>query len=248
MDPSPQQIYVLDRKVCLWQPANGGFRTSLDSVCLAAACPAKAGDHILDAGCGVGGAGLCVLWRIKDASLTGVEWEQSYCDLAIQNAQLNACDERASFVCCDIRTYQTDQPKPLFDHIIINPPYLEAGCHTPSPDLLRAGALGHQKDDLSLEDWIKAAHHLVKSGGSFTMIYPASGTDRILRALGKKFGAIDIIPLWPRAGVPAKRVIIRAIKDRKTPSSLHYGLVLHEANGSYTQEAEAILRSGQALC
>lgn len=80
------------------------------------------------------------------------------------------------------------------------------------------------------------------------MIYPASGTDRILRALGKKFGAIDIIPLWPRAGVPAKRVIIRAIKDRKTPSSLHYGLVLHEANGSYTQAAEAILRSGQALC
>ena len=45
-------------------------------------------------------------------------------------------------------------------------------------------------------------------------------------------GEIEIIPLWPRAGVAAKRVILRAIRNRKTPTVIHPGLVLHEADGA----------------
>ena len=61
------------------------------------------------------------------------------------------------------------------------------------------------------------------------------------------FGAIEIIPLWSRAGIEAKRVIIRAIKDRKTPARIHAGLVLHELDGSYTEAADAVLRDGRIV-
>jgi len=240
------EIYVLDKKVRLLQPSEGGFRTSLDSVMLAAACPAQSGDQVLDAGCGVGGASFCLTWRCPDIRLTGVEREEPYIALARQNAVLNGVAERTEFICADIR-YFDPSPKPIFDQVIINPPYREAGDHTPSPDELRAVANGHQEDDLTLEEWIRAAHRLVKNGGGITMIYPASGVDRIIRAFGKMFGAIEIIPLWPREGEESKRVIIRALRDRKTPARIHAGLVLHHSDGAYTFQAEAVLRDGQSI-
>ena len=239
---SSEEIFVLDRKVRLLQPEEGGFRTSLDSVMLAAACPAQAGQRVLDAGCGVGGASFCLLWRVAAIKLTGIDWLETYIDLARRNLSLN--EKTAQFELADVRSYEPDA---LFDHVMINPPYLEAGHHIPSPDELRAQANGHQLRDLTLDDWIKAAHRLLKSHGSLTMIYPAYGMDKIVLALGKKFGAVELIPLWPRQGVEAKRVIVRAIKDRQTPARIQPGLVLHEAGGAYTPEAEKILRNGEAI-
>ena len=236
-----EEIYVLDRKVRLLQP-EGGFRTSLDSVMLASACPAIDGQSVLDLGCGVGGAGFCLLWRV-DVKLTGIDINAEYIELARQNAVLN---KPAEFHVSDIREFMSGE-KSAFDHVILNPPYFEAGAHTPSPDQGRAAANGHQDDDLSLADWIKAAHRVVKSKGSMTIIYPASGTDKIIQAMGKSFGAIEIIPLWPRVGQEARRVIIRAIKDRQTPSSILPGVVLHEKDGKYTPEADSILRNGNKI-
>jgi tRNA1(Val) A37 N6-methylase TrmN6 len=211
---------------------------------LAAACPAKSGQSVLDAGCGVGGASFCLLWRVPDLNLTGIDWEETYRELARRNLLLNEFSGNAQFIHADIRTYDPDA---TFDHVIMNPPYFEAGRHTPSPDAIRAQANGHQDDDLSLEDWIRAAHRLVRSNGSLTIIYPAHGTDKIILAMGKKFGAIEIIPLWPKQGVEAKRVIIRAIKDRQTPARILPGIVLHGPDGEYTDAADLILRDGHFI-
>lgn len=246
MTKSSVEIYVLDKQVRLLQPADGAFRTSLDSVMLAAACPAQKGDHVLDLGCGVGGASFCLTFRCPEIRLSGIEREQVYYDLAQQNAALNNVSDRTEFYCCDLRDFEVPQ-KPIYDQVMLNPPFREAGDHTPSPHELRAVAHGHQDDELTLEDWIRVAHALLKNGGGVTIIYPTSGTDRIIRALGKRFGAVEIIPLWPRVGVESKRVIIRAIKDRKTPARIYSGLVLHNSDGSYTDEAERVLRDGEGI-
>ncbi len=95
---------------------------------------------------------------------------------------------------------------------------------------------------MDLKDWISCAHRSLKSGGSFTIINRADATDKIIREMGRKFGAIEIIPLWPKEGIQAKRVIIRSIKDRKSPATLHAGITLHKDDGDYTAAAERILR------
>lgn len=229
----PVEIYVLDKRVKLLQPVDG-FRTSLDSVMLAAACPAKLGQSVLDLGCGVGGAGLCVLERVKGTCLTGVDIQFDHIEMARENAVMNKA--QAEFIVSDIMDFRSDE---RFDHVICNPPYMEEGAHTPSPKIKKATAHGH---DLLVKDWIDAGFEHLKSGGSYTMIHRADMTDKIIQGMGKRFGAIEIIPLWPRAGQNAKRVIVRSVKDRKTPATLHAGIVLHQEDGSYTDAADAILR------
>lgn len=246
-----EEIYVLGKRVRLLQP-EGGFRTSLDSVMLAAACPARAGERALDMGCGVGGAAFCLLRRVPGCRVTGVDIVPENVELARKNADLNEAEDRADFACTDIRAYEVGGPEDRFDHAICNPPYLESGTYTPSPDGLRAAALGHGAleeagEGMNLSEWIGAGFRLLKSGGSLTIIHRADAVDRIVQALGRRFGAVEVIPLWPRAGVAAKRVIVRAVKDRRSPALLHPGLVLHEKDGTYSAAANAILSDMQAL-
>ena len=235
-------ITVLNGALSLEQPENG-FRTSIDAVLLAAACPAKAGQSILDMGCGVGSAGLCVLHRINDTTLTGLDIQDSHVQIAMQNSKTNILSTRSVFINADVRSFEQTG----FDHVICNPPYENAGAHLHSPSEAKAKAIGHTDHDISLEVWMKCAFRCVKSGGSLTMIHKADQLQAIIQALGKSWGATEIIPLWPKAGKPAKRVIIRTIKHRKSPAIMHPGLILHNQDGSYTIGAEKILRASAAL-
>lgn len=245
--PEKDIIQVLNQRVSLQQIV-GGFRTSMDSVMLAAACPAKEGQSLLDLGCGVGSVGLCVLERVGNTTLLGVDIQADHIELAKKNAALNGVEGRAEFFTADIRTLEMEP----CDHVVCNPPYLEDGAHLQSPSPARARAMGHIERDIGIGDWITCAWRHIKGQGSLTMIHSAGQVDDILFALygtsgGKRFGGVEIIPLWPRAGVEAKRVIIRAWKHRKSPAILHAGLVMHEADGGYTRAAEAILRSVSSI-
>ena len=229
-------IHVLNKTLALKQPPEG-FRTSIDAVLLAAACPIKEGQALLDLGCGIGTAGLCAVRRVKNIKLTGIDIQADHIEIAKENAARNELE--ATFKNADIATYEAERA----DHIICNPPFLAPGTHTASPSEAKATAKGNT----NLADWIKSAHRNLKSKGSFTIIHRADHTDQIIREMGKKFGQIEIIPLWPKRGAPAKRVIIRALKDSKSPSILHPGLILHKENGDYTDEAENILRKASRL-
>lgn len=236
-----EPIYVLNKRLSLYQP-EAGFRSSIDAVLLAAACRAQSGETLLDLGCGVGTAGLCVLARVAAVKLTGIDIQEDHTQLAKKNAAENSfgC---VNFLKADVREFilRESSKNILFDHIICNPPYNDEKAYLPSPSQAKSLAMGHVEN--SLQDWIDCANRNLKSGGSFTIIHKADQIDKIIYAMESRFGALEIIPFWPRAGEPAKRVILRALKDRKTPAKLHAGLVLHLENGAYTPQAEEILRS-----
>ena len=61
------------------------------------------------------------------------------------------------------------------------------------------------------------------------------------------FGAMELLPLWPRGGIAAKRVLLRARKGARGPAKILPGLVLHEADGRFTEAAEAILRDAAPI-
>jgi len=62
-----------------------------------------------------------------------------------------------------------------------------------------------------------------------------------------RFGAAEFIPIFPRADAPAIRLIVRAIKGRRTPPAMLPGIVLNDANNRPTDAASKILRDGGPL-
>lgn len=238
---------LLDGRVSLLQPKEG-FHASLDTVLLAAAVTVKPQGQLLDVGCGVGSAGLCATLRNKNIYLTGIDIQQELIDLAMQNAAMNKMSERARFFQGDLMKEKIIEDN-AFDAVMMNPPYQEAGTHTPSPRKIKAFSHGEDASGTRLQDWVKYAHRKLKQGGGLTMIHRADRLDDVIAALTARrwFGSLAICPLWPRAGENAKRAIVTARKERYKPIALLNGLIIHKKNGDYTTEANKILRGGGSL-
>jgi len=80
-----------------------------------------------------------------------------------------------------------------------------------------------------------------------TLVHRADRLDDIIAALHGKAGDIIVFPLWPAADKEARRVIIQARKGGRGNIILKPGLIMHTSDGTFTSEAEAILRHGAAL-
>ena len=226
----------LDGRVKVWQP-EFGLRSGLDAVMLAAAVPARAGQSALELGAGVGAATLCLAARVPGLALTGVERDQELASTAAANASLNGAD--AKFVAADIFALPPELKRD-FDQVFANPPFHGEG--QASPDAARAAAL---MDDGKLNDWLKLGLQRTVSGGFFTAILRADRLNEALGALPER--GLCAFPLWPRQNEAPKRVIVQARKGSNAPFALLPGLILHQQDGSWTPEADAVLRRGNAL-
>ena len=226
----------LDGKVRVAQPQTG-FRSGMDAVMLAAAVPAGVGQSALELGAGAGTVSLCLAARVAGLSIIGIERDESLAALARGNAAANALD--CEFVAADIFALPAELKRD-FDQVFANPPFHGEG--QASPNQARAAAL---MDDGRLQDWLKLGLQRTVSDGVFTAILRADRLNEALVALPEK--GVSLFPLWPKPGAVAKRVIVQARKGSRAPFSLLPGLVLHQADGSWTDEADAVLRRGSAL-
>src|SRR5262245_40669187 len=67
-----------------------GHRAGHDAILLAAAAQARAGDHVVDLGAGIGTAGLALARRVAGIGLSLVELDPELAGLARANAAANA--------------------------------------------------------------------------------------------------------------------------------------------------------------
>ncbi len=234
---------LLGGRVRLLQPAEG-YRVAIDAVLLAAAVEPPRGAGVLDLGCGVGGAALCLLARRPDLTVTGLELQPELAALAIENASLNGVAERFRVV-----TGDAADPEALagarFAAVLSNPPFLAAGRGSRSRSASRG--LAHLESSLDLAGWVRVALGLLEPKGRLTLVQRADRLADVLASLAGRVGAITVCPLWPRQGRAAKRVLVAATRDSRAPGRLLPGLTLHGPGQRYTAEAEAILRDAAAL-
>ena len=101
--------------------------------------------------------------------------------------------------------------------------------------------------DGGLSDWVSLFATMARPNGLLTLIHRPDCLEELLSVLYGRFGGIAVFPLFPRAGEAATRIIVQAKKGSRTGLSVLPGLVLHEADGRYTEAAEAVLRGGDAL-
>jgi tRNA1(Val) A37 N6-methylase TrmN6 len=245
-DTDHTQDALLGGLVRLRQPRKGQ-RASADAVMLAAAVQARGSAQILELGCGSGVAMLCLAARLRGVQVAGIELQPDLVALCAGNIAANGFAERLSVHEGDIRARRIAGVTPnSFDQVFANPPYFDAARHRVSPHAGRAAARA-EAEDADIGHWVAAMLRYARPNGVLTLIHKAERLGDTLAACDGKAGAIRVIPLFSRAGQPAKRVIVRAVKGSKAPLVLTPGLILHGPGGDYLPEIDAVLRTGAAL-
>jgi tRNA1(Val) A37 N6-methylase TrmN6 len=78
------------------------------------------------------------------------------------------------------------------------------------------------------------------------MIHRPDALPVLLSACEGRLGAVAVRPVLSRAGADAARVLLAGVKGSRAPLRITAPLVLHEDDGAFTAEAEAIHR-GEGL-
>lgn len=231
----------LGGRLKLWQPRRG-YRAGTDPVLLAASVAAKAGQSLLDLGCGVGTAALCLGARVPGLSLLGVERTPAYVALSRKNG-LTTVEADLAALPLEVRQIQ-------YDHVLTNPPFFDRNASIAGPNPSREAARG---EGLGIDDWIDIAARRVAPGGYLHVIHQMPRLPAILAALPPDMGSIAVLPLSARAGRAPGRMILRARRGGKTPFHLAAPLILHQGSihledgDDYTPAVRAVLRHGASL-
>ncbi|WP_239019861.1 methyltransferase [Novacetimonas maltaceti] len=226
-----------------------GYRTGLEPVLMAACVPARAGQYVLEGGCGAGAGLLCLATRVRGVRGIGLECDSPTVLLGRANMDENGFDA--------IRILQAILPvlpdDPLLsgpgtrriDHAFANPPWHDhASTPSPMPRRDRARRLPRA----GLAQWVGSLATQLRHHGTLTLAVPATLLDHTIGCMVEnRMGDVTVFPCWPRQGVAAKIVLIRGRMGSRTPARLLPGIVLHHADGTFTPEARAVLRDGQAL-
>lgn len=220
----------------------GGHRAGTDAVLLAGLTQVRPGDDVVDLGAATGAVGLMIAARAPGTRITFVERDPALADLCRRNLDLNEWSGRARVVAANIFAHASegraaDLPDSEADLVATNPPFFEAAAR-PSPQPGRRAARTMAGGDLG--GWLRGAARLLRPRGRLALLHRADHLDRCIGALAEAFGSIEIQPVYGRAGQPASRILIEAVKGGRAALQLHAPLVLHEADGSFTPAARRL--------
>jgi len=225
----------LGGRMRLLQPARG-YRAGMDALLLAAAVEAAPGAELLEAGCGAGAALIAAALRLQEARFVGLEREATMASLARENLARNGLEGRVTVIEADLFAEQG-----AFDGVFCNPPFSEHGQGRPPAPARRHAYL----TEASIDSWVRALADRLRGGAALTLIHRAERLPEILAALEGRLGGVEALPVFPRAGEAAKRVLVRARKGSRAPFRLHAGFALHEGEGH--SQAAGALWAGAAL-
>jgi tRNA1(Val) A37 N6-methylase TrmN6 len=230
----------------LVQPKGGGHRSGIDAMLLAAAVPDSFSGHCADLGAGAGAAGFAVLSRCVSARVTLFENDPLMAECARKSLALpqnHNFANRIAVVEADV-TLRGDARQDAglinnhFDYVVFNPPFNDR-TDRQTPDAIKANA--HVMGETLFEDWIRTAAAIIKPGGGMALIARPHSLGEILNAIGKRFGALEIIPVHPHAEAAAIRIIVRGTKGSRARMKFLPAHMLH-AKG-----AEAFLPKAEAV-
>ena len=259
--PDAVQSSYLGGQLTLWQ-SRTGYRAAIDPALLAASLDLKSGARAVEFGCGPGAALLSAAVLNPEVFFLGIEQDAAAATLADRNRLINACADRTGVICADIMDWKGKFPDPgeakpdlkqaktdlssakegstlPIDAIFFNPPFFDDAATLRAPAEAKTEAWINAT---SVSDWIALALRRLREGGRLTLIQRADRLGDILAALSPKAGGVQVLPVHPKADAPAKRVIVSATKTSKAPLQILPALILHQSDGSYTPEVDAILR------
>ena len=214
------------------------FCFSVDSVLLAHYPVIKPKDRIIDLGTGTGVISLLAS-ALGGQDITAIEVNPVMADLARRNVMGNDKEKIIHVLEADYREARKYFPSGYFSLIFVNPPYREVGSGRMSENHGIASA--SYELNATLDEVFKTTQYLLKYGGRMAMVHRA---DRLadLISLGRKYGMEPkrMRLIYARKGHNAVRVLLEWKYGGHAELSVEPPLLLHNKDGSYTDEVMAI--------
>ena len=189
-----------------------GYRFSVDSLLLADFCRFRHGDSVLDLGTGSGVIALVLARKFPSVMVTGVEIQEDLAAFAEKNIFENELDKRVKVICGDINRLDLLFRAQSMDHVVSNPPYRRPVSGRLSINAMEA--LARHEILTDIERVVCAAHYVLRSGGRFSVIFPAERSARLISVLSSHhLEPKRIRMVYPDPDSKARMCLVEACRD-----------------------------------
>ncbi len=231
---------LLTDSLLIKQPEKG-YRYSIDAVVLAWHVNVLGHKRVVDLGTGCGIIALILARRFPHIHIMGIEIQKSLAYLAQCNVLKNQMTKQVQIICDDLKNLYTKDIGGPVDMVVANPPFGKAGCTRLGSDKSKCGAT--HEIFATLSDVIECSARLLNISGTLMMIYPAQRLVELFHTLRKAgLEPKRLRTVHPHVFADANRVIVRAVKHGRQELVIEPPLYVHQANGAYTTEVEAMFR------
>lgn len=215
-----------------------GFSYGIDAVLLSAFASGETGAkpvksrlkmRVADLGTGNGIIPFILAHKLPISEIVGFERNPVALDRAVRGREMNALENRISFVLTDVS--QLDGYGGFFDAVVTNPPYFRRGSGIPNED--SAKFIARHETTAGVTEFAKCGSQILKSGGDFYMIHRPSRLPDIFEAL--RAAALEPKELQlvvPSSNEPANLVLIHAVAGAKPDLKMLPEIAVYNSDGS----------------
>ena len=229
------------------------FCFGMDAVLLANFARTRGRDRVMDLGTGTGIIPLLLTAKGKCAACDGLELQEAVAgmagrsvelNLALQRSEASGSNERTAIVEAlrqlhiyqgDIREVPQKFGRAVYDAVTCNPPYIKGtgGLHNDTT----AYNLARHEIAVSWEEIVQAAAHLLKPGGTFSVVHKPFRLPELMQILQKyKLEPKRMQMVQPYAVKEPNMVLLEAVQGGGPQLTVLPTLVVYNPDGSYTRQ------------
>lgn len=214
-----------------------GYNFTSDSVLLSNFISAKKSSVCVEIGTGSGIISILLSHKQKVDKIYAFEIQKKYSDLARKNVEYNGI-KNIEVINDDIKNY-SKYIKNQVDVVYSNPPYFTGEITSPNEEV----AIARHEKYLPLSVVISVASRLLKSGGSFYVVYPAQRLCELIVELVKnKLMPKKMFFAQPTNTKDASTVYVMCKKDAKFSVKVLPVLITNDLDGNYVQTIQKLYR------
>lgn len=157
------------------------FCFGMDAVLLSGFAQVKPGAAVLDLGTGTGIIPILIEAKTQAAKICAIEIQEESADMARRSVQLNHLEKKIDIVTGDLKEAERFFDAASFDVITCNPPYMIGQHGLTNPDAPKA--IARHEILCTLEDVVRSAAKLLKTGGKFCMVHRPFRLAEIMTAM-----------------------------------------------------------------
>ena len=211
------------------------FCFGMDAVLLSGFASAPVGGRVLDLGTGTGIIPILMAAKTRASELVGLEIQEESADMANRSVILNDLRDKVKIVNGDIKEAGQLFDAASFDVVTSNPPYMIGGHGLRNPDAPKA--IARHEILCDLEDVIKAAATLLKSGGKFYMVHRPFRLAEIMVLMHEyKVEPKRMQLVYPFVDKEPSMVLIEGARGGRSRITVEKPLIIYESQGKYTPD------------